>query len=124
MSCIAQTNDEIGILTGSSDSSPVDFSATGANLPNAFLAGGWTSNGAKTDNFTGAITPANNTYRLGFPGASGSFGVSSVLSGANGLIVGGNNVILTGANTFSGETDIRTGATCCWPTLSPCKTVR
>jgi autotransporter-associated beta strand protein len=108
---IAQTDEEIGIVTTSNSSAAIDFSATGANLPNAFLAGGWFSNGAKNDNFTGTITPANNTYRIGFVGASGSFGMSSLLDGAsNGLIVGGNNVILTNANTFGGETQVRTGA--------------
>ena len=105
---IAATSDEIGIVTSSGSSAAIDFSA--ASAPNAFLAGGIASNNGKTDNFTGAITPANNTYRLGFPGANGTFGVSSTLSGANGLIIGGNNVCLTAANTHSGETDIRTGA--------------
>jgi autotransporter-associated beta strand protein len=111
MSRIAQTDEEIGIITGGGSSGAIDFSATGANLPNAFLAGGWATNNAKNDGFTGTIIPANNTYRIGFTGANGSFGMSSLLDGAsNGLLIGGNNVVLTNANTFGGETQIRTGA--------------
>jgi autotransporter-associated beta strand protein len=111
ISRIAQTDEEIGIVITSNSSSAIDFSPTGADLPNAFIAGGWFSNGAKNDNFTGVITPANNTYRIGFPGAAGSFGVSTILDGeSNNLIVGGNNVVLTNTNTFGGETLVRTGA--------------
>lgn len=103
---IAATTEEFGVMTFSNVANALDFT----NHPNAFLAGGFFTNGAKTDNFTGTITPANNTYRLGYTGAAGGFGLSTLLGGANDLIIGGNNVILTNANTFSGETVIRTGA--------------
>ena len=58
------------------------------------------------DTCSGTLTPANSTYRLG--GGGGTLTVSSVLSGANGLLVNGN-VNLTGANTYSSGTTISAG---------------
>jgi autotransporter-associated beta strand protein len=108
---LVQTDEEVGLFS-SNGTQAVDFSASGANLPNAFL-GYYAGNGAKFAQ-TGAITPANGTYRIGFAGSTGQLGIGesggASLTGANNLIVGGSGVVLMGTtNTFSGETSIRTG---------------
>ena len=111
---LVETTDEITVMTGSPNGSPLDFSSsTGANLPNAFL-GNWASNGAKTE-YNGVLTPAADNYRLGGKGSNGLLGIRSLLSGTQGLIVGGTGatgvrVNLVAANTFSGDTVINTGA--------------
>ena len=56
--------------------------------------------------YSGTLTPAGTTYRLG--GGGGTLTVSSVLSGARSLVVHGN-VVLTGTNTYSGVTTISAG---------------
>ena len=110
---IAATSDEITVMTGGS-SNALDFStATGANLPNAFL-GNWASNGGKME-YTGTLTPAADHYRLGGKGSTGLLGIRSILTGSQGLVVGGTGgssirVNLVAANTFSGDTVIRSGA--------------
>ncbi len=108
---VVETTDEITVMTGTTPNS-FDFSSSaGANLPHAFL-GNWAGNGAKCE-YSGTLTPANDTYRLGSPISSGLLGMRSALvDGANPrcLIVGGNRVELVGAgNTFTGDTVIRTG---------------
>jgi len=62
-----------------------------------------------TATYSGTLTPASSTYRLG--GGGGTLTVSSVLSGTRSLVVSGagSTVILTGANTFSGGTTISFG---------------
>jgi autotransporter-associated beta strand protein len=62
--------------------------------------------------FSGTLTPALNTYRLG--GGGGTLTVSSVLGGTASLVVDTNGttpgtVILTGANTYAGNTAINAG---------------
>lgn len=108
---LVETGDEIGVFTGTTANN-LDFSSgTGANLPNAFL-GNWAGNGAKAE-YSGTLTPASDAYRFGFPGAAGTLGIVSTLADIGGtpkgVIVGGNVVELTGANTFTGDTVIRTG---------------
>jgi autotransporter-associated beta strand protein len=109
---IAATADEITVMSGATGNA-LDFSAaTGTNLPNAFF-GTWASNGAKME-YTGTLTPAADHYRLGGKGSSGLLGIRSTLTGTQGLIVGGTGasgirVNLVAANTFSGDTVIRTG---------------
>jgi autotransporter-associated beta strand protein len=106
---IAATADEITVMSGGT-SNALDFSA---NLPNAFL-GTWATNGAKME-YTGTLTPAADHYRLGGKGSSGLLGIRSTLTGTQGLIVGGTGatgirVNLVAANTFSGDTVLRSGA--------------
>jgi autotransporter-associated beta strand protein len=115
---LAETSDEITVMTGpggaTANNNPLDFSsATGANLPNAFL-GNWAGNGAKVE-YTGTLTPASDNYRLGGRNSNGLLGIRSVLAGPQGLIVGGTGVSgirvnLVAGNTFSGDTVITTGA--------------
>lgn len=113
LSRITATADEITVMSGST-SNALDFStATGASLPNAFF-GNWASNGAKME-YSGTLTPAADHYRLGGKGSSGLLGIRSVLAGPQGLIVGGTGasgirVNLVAANTFSGDTVVRSGA--------------
>jgi autotransporter-associated beta strand protein len=111
---LVQTNEEVGLFS-SNAAANVDFTATGANMPNAFF-GSWNGNNANF-NYTGLITPANNTYRLGFAqGTGGYFSIGSgvaanALIGNNDLIVGGSRVVLVGTNhTFTGTTTMRTGS--------------
>ncbi len=110
---IAETSNEITILTGSTSNSFDFSSSTGANLPNAFL-GNWASNGAKCE-LSGTITPAADAYRLGGKFNSGLLGIvgTNKLTGARGLIVGtstgGGRVELAGANDFTGTTVIQSG---------------
>jgi autotransporter-associated beta strand protein len=56
--------------------------------------------------YSGALTPANNTYRLG--GGGGALTVSTALNGGNSLVVNGN-VNLTGNISYSGSTTINAG---------------
>lgn len=111
---LVETTAEITVMTGGT-SNNLDFSsATGANLPNAFL-GNWASNGAKAE-YTGTLTPAADHYRLGGKFSGGLLGIvgTNKLTGSRGLLVGtttgGGRVELAGANDFSGNTVIRSGA--------------
>jgi fibronectin-binding autotransporter adhesin len=111
---LVQTNEEVGLFS-SNVAANVDFTASGANMPNAFF-GSWNGNNANF-NYTGLITPANNTYRLGFAqGTGGYFSIGSgaaanALTGSNDLIVGGSRVVLVSANhTFTGTTTLRSGS--------------
>lgn len=110
---IVETAAEITVMSGTT-SNNLDFSSnTGANLPNAFL-GNWANNGAKME-YSGTLTPAANNYRIGGTHSSGLLGIRSLLTGSRGLIVGGTGgsgirVNLVAANTFTGDTIIRTGA--------------
>jgi autotransporter-associated beta strand protein len=68
-----------------------------------------------TVTYTGTITPAASTYRLG--GGGGTIQVNSALIGSNSLIVGngtnanGTVILNHSANTYTGTTTIATGAT-------------
>ncbi len=105
---LVETTAEITVMSGTTASN-LDFSSsTGANLPNAFF-GNWAGNGAKME-YTGTLTPAADHYRLGSPTSNGLLGIRSTLTGSRGLIVGGSRVNLVAANTFSGDTVIRSGA--------------
>jgi autotransporter-associated beta strand protein len=105
---MVETAAEITVMSGTTGNS-LDFSSsTGANLPNAFL-GNWAGNGAKMT-YSGTLTPAADNYRLGSPTSNGLLGITSVLGGTHGLIVGGSRVNLVAANTYTGDTVIRTGA--------------
>jgi fibronectin-binding autotransporter adhesin len=55
--------------------------------------------------YTGTITPAGTTYRLGGGGQNLTLSGTNALTGANALIVSGP-VILTGANNLSGATTV------------------
>ena len=86
----------------------LDFSGTagGTYLPNVYLAAYASNN--QSFNYTGALTPADNTYRFGGPRGSSSFTVlpnANQLTGARSLVVGGR-VQIGAANNFSGDTTI------------------
>jgi fibronectin-binding autotransporter adhesin len=109
---IVETTDEIGVMTGTTANNFDFSSSTGANLPNAFL-GNWAGNGAKMT-YSGILTPASDNYRLGAKGSSGLLGITTVMSGTQGLIVGqtgatGTRNNIVAANTFTGETVINSG---------------
>ena len=85
----------------------LDFSngGAGAYLPNVSIAF-YDSVGTRRFLFTGTITPANDTYRLGGQRAANylNFPNANALTGANGLVVPGGKVRLLAANDFSGAT--------------------
>jgi len=114
LSRLVPTNAEITVMTGTTANN-LDFSSTGANLPNAFL-GNWAGNGAKME-YSGTLTPASDNYRLGAKYSNGLLGIvgANKLTGTQGLIVGGTGasgirVELAAAQNFSGDTVINTGA--------------
>jgi|GEM_PF-1660416 len=80
---------------------------TGGNTENIDFTGystlglGATSNGT----YTGTITAAGSTYRLGGGGATLTLSGTNALNGGNGLVVSGN-VTLSGANNMSGATTV------------------
>jgi autotransporter-associated beta strand protein len=112
---LVETGSEITVMTGTT-SNNLDFSSsTGANLSNAFL-GSWSGNGAKAE-YSGTLTPASDNYRLGGTLSAGLLGIvgTNKLTGSQGLIVGGTGgnsirVNLAGAQNFTGDTVISTGA--------------
>ena len=62
---IVETSSEITVMSATTGNN-LDFSSsTGANLPNAFL-GNFATNGAKME-YSGTLTPASDSYRLGSP---------------------------------------------------------
>ncbi|MCX7010577.1 MAG: autotransporter-associated beta strand repeat-containing protein, partial [Kiritimatiellaeota bacterium] len=90
------------------NNAPLDFSSS--NFANLYLG----AVGTITND--GAITPANNTYRLGGGGGTLVITNNLALTSANSLVFntnGANNVSLTGSNTYSGGTTIG-GATIGW----------
>ncbi len=115
LSRIIETPDEFALMTNATNNN-LDFSGgAGANVPNAFL-GNWASNGAKTE-YGGLITPGGGNYRIGAKGSSGLLAIvgTNRLTGSNNLVVGGTGangirVMVAGANNFSGETVINSGA--------------
>jgi autotransporter-associated beta strand protein len=97
------------IALGANSGNNLDFSATGANLTAASLGA--------TGNFTysGTLTPNGNVYRLGGGGGTLTLNSTSLLTGANSLLVSTNgtaagNVTLQGTNTYTGGTTINSGA--------------
>jgi autotransporter-associated beta strand protein len=82
----------------------LDFNAPG--LANVSLGA---TSGAT---YSGVLTPAANTYRLG--GGGSTLTVSSNLTGANSLVVANNGttsgtVILSGTNNYTGTTSVNNG---------------
>jgi autotransporter-associated beta strand protein len=56
--------------------------------------------------YTGTITAANSTYRLGGGGATLTLSGTNALTGGNALVVSGGNVTLSGTNDLSGATTV------------------
>ncbi len=77
--------------------------------------------GGSAVSYSGALTPANSTYRLG--GGGGTLVMNSGLTGASNLVVNGSgstgNVILNGSNnTYNGSTNIVKGTLSVGPNSS------
>jgi fibronectin-binding autotransporter adhesin len=113
---IVETSNEITVMTGTTANN-LDFSSsTGANLSNVWL-GNWASNGAKAE-ISGTIAFGGSNYQLGARESAGLLGIvgTNKLTGSQGLTVGQTNfgtgvrVELAGANNFTGDTVINTGA--------------
>jgi autotransporter-associated beta strand protein len=68
------------------------------------------ASGTTPINFTGTITPNGTAYRLGGGGGTLNVGVSTVLSGANSLIVGGGgtNSLIVGSGGTEGTVVLNT----------------
>ena len=103
----------IVIALGADSANNLDFSASGANLANAFL-GAVTGSGATAGTFTysGTLTPFGTNYNLG--GGGGTLTISSTLSGSNSATIGllgtpASTVALTGNNTYTNGTTINQG---------------
>jgi autotransporter-associated beta strand protein len=74
--------------------------------------------GASTSStYTGTLTPAGTTYRLGGGGATLTLSGTNALAGSNGLVIGAvsgtssstGNVVISGANNLSGNTTVNAG---------------
>ncbi|QTN31443.1 autotransporter-associated beta strand repeat-containing protein [Akkermansiaceae bacterium] len=106
LSRVVQNSNNMTFIIATS-STDYDFSSGGAGayLPNAYLSN-YAGNGAKAE-YSGTVTPADNTYRFGSVLQSGLLGIRSTLaddgSNSRSLHVNGR-VDLVAANTFSGET--------------------
>ena len=103
----------IVIALGADSANNLDFSASGANLANAFL-GAVPGSGATAGTFTysGTLTPFGTNYNLG--GGGGTLTISSTLSGSNSATIGllgtpASTVALTGNNTYTNGTTINQG---------------
>ena len=99
---IAPTSTGTLALTSADAAANIDLSTTYKTL-------GLGASAAVT--YTGTITPGTDGYVLG--GGTGTLTVSTVLSGANELVLNNFNsgsVILTQANTYTGPTDLTTGS--------------
>lgn len=85
---------------GANSSNALDFNA--ASLGSVSLG----AIGSST--YSGTLTPAGSTYRLG--GGGGTLTFSSQLTGANALAVSGpGTVVLTTTNTYSSGTSVNSG---------------
>ena len=91
------------VALGANGTQDLDFSdTTGANLPSASL-------GATADvTYTGTLTPAGGTYRLGGGGGTLTLPNANALTDGNSLVVNGN-VTLSAANDYSGPTTVNAG---------------
>ncbi|MBU6326397.1 MAG: autotransporter-associated beta strand repeat-containing protein, partial [Verrucomicrobia bacterium] len=101
---LSENSNAAVIALGAASSNNLDLSsATGANLPNAFLG----ATGAFA--YSGSLTPGSNGFRLG--GGGGTLAASSVLGGTtNGLTVGGNVTLQSSTvNTFTGGVNLTNG---------------
>ena len=92
-----------GVVALAADSADnLDFNAPGLSRVSLGAVGSAT--------FSGSLTPAGNTYRLG---GGGGLTVASPLTGTAGLVVNGNGmpglVTLTGANSFAGGATVAGG---------------
>jgi autotransporter-associated beta strand protein len=107
LNSLTSTSTGIVALATDAPSGGLDFSATGANLPNVSLGafgGSWT--------YGGTITPYSANYRLG--GGGGVLTVNSLLSGPNAVTAtgSGSTVVLGNpSNSFTGGITIGSGAT-------------
>jgi autotransporter-associated beta strand protein len=64
---------------------------------------------SSTSTYTGTITAANSTYRLGGGGATLTLSGTNALTGTNALVVSNGTVTLSGANNLSGTTTVSSG---------------
>ncbi len=65
-----------------------------------------------TATYSGALTPAGSTYRLGGGGGALTVSSNTALTGANSLsVTGPGSVFITGSDTFTGAVTINAGAT-------------
>ena len=90
------------MLAPSEAGATLDFTSTLSQLANMSVAAPETGL-----TFTGTITPANNTYRLG--GGSGTLTLPNAnqLTGARNLVViNGGEVVLAGSHNYSGTTTV------------------
>lgn len=96
------------------DSDNISTSSTGAIALTAgssenidFTGYDTLSLGASTNStYTGTLTPAGTTYRLGGGGATLTLSGTNALTGSNGLTVANGAVTLTGANNLTGATTV------------------
>ena len=113
---IAETANEITIYSNNAScGNALDLSGTngGRYLPKASLAF-WDNAGTRTFQFTGTITPADDTYRFGGARATNFINLPNLnsLTGPRSLVVDGQSgvrVRLYNANDFSGETLVKAG---------------
>ena len=111
---LVENNNDITIYMGNAScANNLDFSSsTGANLPNASIAF-YDSAGTPSFQYTGTITPANNTYRLGGTKASAANNTSlsnvNALTGARSVVITGGNVRILNSNDFTGTITINAG---------------
>jgi fibronectin-binding autotransporter adhesin len=92
------------VAMGASSSNPIDFSATGANLPSASLG----ASGAVT--YSGALTPFGTSYIFG--GGGGTLTFTGALSGSGFSLtkIGtGSTLALTTAATLTGPVTLAQG---------------
>ena len=84
-------------------SANLDFSSSGANLPNVFL--GATVNST----YSGTLTPFGTTYRIGGGGATLTLGGTNALTGASNNVIVNGNITLSGSNNYGGGTTVQAG---------------
>lgn len=84
------------IALGGSSSENIDF--TGYS--------GLSLGASANSTYTGVITAANSTYRLGGGGATLTLSNNNALTGTNGLVVSNGAVTITEANDMSGATSV------------------
>ena len=107
---LAENSNTSNIHMAVASSNALDLSSsTGANLPNAVLYG--QGNTA----YTGTLTPAGNTYRLGNFAASwgnaNTFTMSALTGASNSLVVSGTGlVVINASSNYKGTTTVNAGA--------------